>query len=54
MAEPIAVSWRQREAVTATRAAPLCQLDKNGITPHEWLAAARAEKEEPILLMKAD
>lgn len=52
-AGPIAASWRQREAVAATRAAPLAQLEKNGITPHKWLAAARAEKEEPILLLKA-
>lgn len=53
-AAPMAASWRQREAVAATRAAPLAQLGKNGISPHEWLAAARAEREEPILLLKAN
>ena len=53
-AEPIAASWRQREAMAATRAAPLPQLERDGVTPREWLAAARAETEEPVLLLKAN
>ena len=53
-AAPIAASWRQREAVAATRGAPLAQLERNGFTPREWLAAARGEKDEPVLLLKAD
>ena len=53
-AAPIAASWRQREAMAATRAAPLVQLEKDGVTPREWLAAARAETEEPVLLLKAN
>lgn len=52
-AAPIAERWRQREAVAATRAAPLTQLELDGIAPHEWLKAARAEQNEPILLLKA-
>lgn len=53
-AAPIAANWRQREAMAATRAAPLAQLERDGITPREWLAAARAEIEEPVLFLKAD
>ena len=53
-AEPIAANWRQREAVAATRAAPLAQLKENGVSSREWLAAARTEKEEPVLLLKGD
>lgn len=53
-AAPIAASWRQREAMAATRAAPLPQLERDGVTPREWLAAARAETEEPVLLLKAN
>lgn len=53
-AAPIALSWRQREAVAATRAAPLAQLEKNAIAPRDWLAAARAEREEPVLLLIAN
>lgn len=52
-AAPIAANWRQREAVAATRAAPLAQLEQSGLTPREWLEAARAEREEPLLLLKA-
>lgn len=52
-AAPIAEAWRQREAIAATRAAPLAQLEANGITSHDWLAAARAETDEPVLLLKA-
>lgn len=52
-ATPVAASWRQREAVAATRGAPLAQLEKSGVTPREWLAAARGEKDEPVLLLKA-
>ena len=53
-AAPIVASWRQREAMAATRAAPLPQLERDGVTPREWLAAARAETEEPVLLLKAN
>ena len=53
-ASPIVASWRQREAVAATRGAPLAQLERNGLTPREWLAAARGDKDEPLLLLKAD
>lgn len=53
-AAPIATAWRQREAIAATRAAPLVQLEKDAIKPREWLAAARAEKNEPILLLRAN
>lgn len=53
-AAPIATAWRQREAIAATRAAPLVQLEKDAIMPREWLAAARAEKNEPILLLRAN
>ena len=53
-AAPIAASWRQREAVAATRAAPLAQLQRDGISPREWIAAARDEKTEPLLLLKAE
>lgn len=52
-AAPMAASWRQREAVVATRAAPLVQLERDAIWPRDWLAAARREAEEPILLLKA-
>lgn len=52
-AAPIAKAWRQREAVAATRAAPLTQLEADGIMPRDWLAAARAETEEPVLVLKA-
>jgi len=45
--------WRQREAIAATRAAPLAQLKHDGVTPREWLKAAREEQNEPILLLKA-
>lgn len=52
-AAPIAASWRQREAVAATRAAPLAQLHRDNISPREWIAAARDETTEPVLLLKA-
>ncbi|MBB3862715.1 MAG: hypothetical protein H6916_15000 [Novosphingobium sp.] len=52
-AAPIAQRWRQREAIAATRAAPLAQLKHDGVTPREWLKAAREEQNEPILLLKA-
>jgi hypothetical protein len=52
-AAPIAANWRQREAMAATRAAPLAQLERDGVTPREWLAAARAETDEPLLMLKA-
>ncbi len=52
-ASPIAEKWRQREAVAATRAAPLAQLERDGITPRDWLAAAHAEEHEPVLVLRA-
>ncbi len=52
-AAPIAQRWRQREAIAATRAAPLDQIKHDGVTPREWLKAAREEQNEPILLLKA-
>lgn len=52
-AAPIAERWRQREAIAATRAAPFAQLKRDAITPREWLKAAREEKNEPVLLLKA-
>jgi hypothetical protein len=42
---------RQREAAAFTRAAPLGSLQRRGIAPRDWLAAAREEKESPVLLM---
>lgn len=51
--EPVIAKWRQREAVAATRAAPLPQLARNGIAPRDWLAAARGEKTEPVVLLAA-
>ncbi|WP_170001834.1 hypothetical protein [Pseudopontixanthobacter vadosimaris] len=53
-AVPVAASWRQREAMAATRAAPLAQLERDGLMPREWLAAARANTNEPLLLLRAD
>lgn len=42
---------RQREAAIASRTAPLPLLEARGITPRDWLAAAREETEAPILLL---
>lgn len=53
-AAPIARRWREREAFAATRAAPLAQLEHSNIAPRDWLAAARTEQEEPVLLLKAN
>lgn len=50
-ASPRVLHIRQREAAIATRTAPLAVLEERGITPREWLAAAREETEAPILLM---
>lgn len=47
-------SIRQREAAIATKAAPLASLERRNITPRDWLAAARDEKETPLLLMMED
>lgn len=53
-ANPKVDHWRRREAVAATRAAPLDRLEASGIAPREWLAAARSEMREPVLMLKAD
>lgn len=50
-AAPRVMQMRQREAAIATRTAPLAALEEQGISPREWLAAAREEQEAPILLM---
>lgn len=48
-----AASLRQREATAATRAAPLQALAAKGLHPRDWLGAARAEEDAPLLLMEA-
>ncbi len=50
-ARSTARTLRSREAVAATRAAPLISLREKGVNPREWLAAARAEEETPLLFM---
>jgi hypothetical protein len=50
-AVPTVLRMRQREAAIATRTAPLCAVDAQGIAPRDWLRAARIETEVPILLM---
>ncbi|MEP3156868.1 MAG: hypothetical protein ABJO64_11165 [Nitratireductor sp.] len=52
-AQPLGERWRAREAVAATRAAPLDQLERDGITTHDWLSAARSEKEQPVIALVA-
>ncbi|MEO6093250.1 MAG: hypothetical protein ABIT04_11820 [Novosphingobium sp.] len=52
-ARPLLRKLREREAAVATRAAPLDSLEKLGIAPKAWLAAARDEKEEPLLFLEA-
>lgn len=50
-ARALAATLRAREAVAVTRAAPLLALEAKGVHPREWLGAARAEKDAPVLLM---
>lgn len=50
-AEPILTKLRTREANAITRSAPLPTLQAHGIRPREWLAAARSEKQEPVMLL---
>jgi outer membrane murein-binding lipoprotein Lpp len=45
---------RDREAAAATRTAPLATLEARGIDWRDWLAAARAEQEAPVLVMMGD
>ena len=52
-ARATAAVLRAREAAAATRAAPLVALQAKAIHPREWLAAARAEEQSPLLLMEA-
>lgn len=53
-AAPVLRKLRDREAATATRAAPLALLEKHGIAPRKWLEAARSETESPFLILKDD
>lgn len=50
-ARTLAMTLRAREAAAATRAAPLLALEMRGVHPREWLGAARAEEEAPVLVM---
>ena len=50
-ARPTVRKIRSREAASATRAAPLALLDRRGISTRDWMAAARAERDTPVLLM---
>lgn len=50
-AEPFLAKLRTREANAITRSAPLPTLQAHGIRPREWLAAARSEKQEPVMLL---
>jgi hypothetical protein len=52
-AEPLIAKLRTREANAVTRSAPLTTLKANGVEPRDWLAAARAEKQEPVLFLAA-
>lgn len=52
-ARATAATLRAREAVAATRAAPLLALDAKGLRARGWLGAARAEENAPLLLMEA-
>lgn len=45
---------REREAAAATRAAPLLELERRQIKARDWLAAAREEKDSPILLLPCE
>lgn len=49
----VSAQLRQREAAAATRAAPLIALVGKGAKPRDWLLAARAEQETPLLLLEA-
>jgi len=50
-AEPALAKLRMREANAMTRSAPFPTLEAHGIQPREWLAAARSEKREPVMLL---
>lgn len=51
---PIVRKIRDREAVLATRAAPLQSLEERGIAPRDWLRTAHEEKSEQLLIMMRD
>jgi hypothetical protein len=53
-AQAVARKMRQREAAAVTRAAPLLSLERRGVTPREWLQAAREETKAPVLVMVED
>jgi hypothetical protein len=53
-ARPVLQKIRHREAVTATRTAPLPLLAKRGIAPREWLEAARSERQTSVLMLSIE
>lgn len=50
-AEPTIAKLRTREANAMTRSAPIPALKEHGVQSRDWLAAARAEMHEPIMLL---
>lgn len=53
-ARPLLQKIRHREAVTATRTAPLPLLERQGVAPREWLEAARTERQASVLMLSAE
>ena len=53
-ARAMAAGLRSREAIAMTRASPIVALQAAGADPRDWLAAARAETEAPLLIMVKD
>ncbi len=51
-ARAVAATLRAREAMAATRAAPLIALNEKGVHPREWLRAARLEEDVPLLFLE--
>jgi len=50
-ARPLIKKTRDREAALATCAAPLLSLETHGLTPRQWLEAARNESEMPVIAL---
>lgn len=48
---PLNAKLRTREANAVTRSSPLPVLEAKEVSPREWLAAARSEKTDPLLLL---
>nr|WP_314464300.1 hypothetical protein [uncultured Novosphingobium sp.] len=53
-ARPLLQKIRHREAVTATRTAPLPLLEKRGVAPREWLETARNERQTAVLMFSVE